>query len=115
VGKIILRLYVLLIAAILLLQVYFFVQKWWWIDHNPISTSFIRERLAEFRETVPDAQLQFTWVSYARISNNPKRVIFAAEDANFFEHDGVDWNALQKAYEKNEKKGQVVRGGSTIT
>ena len=115
VGKIILRLCMLLIAAILLLQVYFFVQIWWWVDHNPSSTSFMRERLSELRETVPDAQLQFKWVPYARISSNLKRAIIAAEDANFSEHDGVDWNALQKAYEKNEKKGKVVRGGSTIT
>ncbi|WP_395823174.1 monofunctional biosynthetic peptidoglycan transglycosylase [Collimonas sp.] len=115
VGKIILRLRMLLIAAILLLQVYFFVQIWWWVDHNPSSTSFMRQRLSELCETVPEAQLQFKWVPYARISNNLKRAIIAAEDANFSEHDGVDWNALQKAYEKNEKKGKVVRGGSTIT
>ena len=44
-----------------------------------------------------------------------KRAIIAAEDANFAEHDGVDWEALQKAYEKNAKKGKVVSGGSTIT
>ncbi|AMP03301.1 monofunctional biosynthetic peptidoglycan transglycosylase [Collimonas pratensis] len=115
VGKIFLRLCLLLIAAVLLLQVYFFVQIWWWVDHNPSSTSFMRHRLSELQETVPDAQLQFKWIPYTRISSNLKRAIIASEDANFSEHDGVDWDALEQAYEKNTKKGKVVRGGSTIT
>ena len=66
-------------------------------------------------EKNPKAQLQHKWVPYDRISNNLKRAIIASEDANFSEHDGVDWDALQKAYEKNTKKGKVVAGGSTIT
>jgi len=115
VGKLVLRLCMLLIAAVLLLQLYFFLQIGWWVDHNPSSTSFMRHRLSELQETVPDAQLQFKWVPYSRISNNLKRAIIASEDANFSEHDGVDWDALQQAYEKNTKKGKVVRGGSTIT
>ena len=44
-----------------------------------------------------------------------KRAVIASEDANFSDHDGVDWEALQKAYEKNNKKHKVVGGGSTIT
>ncbi|HEY5800825.1 MAG TPA: monofunctional biosynthetic peptidoglycan transglycosylase, partial [Burkholderiaceae bacterium] len=52
---------------------------------------------------------------YASISRNLKRAVIASEDANFSEHEGVDWDALQKAYESNSKKGKVVRGGSTIT
>ncbi|MFC5476169.1 monofunctional biosynthetic peptidoglycan transglycosylase [Paraherbaspirillum soli] len=115
VGKLLLRLFMLLIAAILLLQLYFFVQIWWWVDHNPDSTSFMRQQLSVLQETHPNAQLQFKWVPYARISSNLKRAIIASEDANFSEHDGIDWNALEKAYEKNTKKGKVVRGGSTIT
>ena len=115
VGKLVLRLCMLLIAAVLLLQLYFFLQIGWWVDHNPSSTSFMRHRLSELHETVPDAQLQFKWVPYSRISNNLKRAIIASEDANFSEHDGIDWDALQQAYEKNTKKGKVVRGGSTIT
>jgi monofunctional biosynthetic peptidoglycan transglycosylase len=46
------------------------------------------------------------WVPYNRISNNLKRAVIASEDANFSEHDGVDWEALQKAYERNNKKPQ---------
>jgi monofunctional biosynthetic peptidoglycan transglycosylase len=54
-------------------------------------------------------------VPYARISQNLKRAIIASEDANFSEHDGVDWDALEKAFERNDKRGKVTHGGSTIT
>jgi monofunctional biosynthetic peptidoglycan transglycosylase len=39
----------------------------------------------------------------------------AAEDANFMEHEGFDWDAIQRAYAQNLKKGRVVAGGSTIS
>jgi monofunctional biosynthetic peptidoglycan transglycosylase len=106
---------VLPVMLVLLLQLYFFVQIWWWVDHNPASTSFMRHQLTLLQEKNPKAQLQFKWVPYNRISNNLKRAIIASEDSNFSEHEGVDWDALQKAYEKNTKKGKVVAGGSTIT
>lgn len=113
--KIFLWLIVAPIAILLAVQLYFFVQIWWWVDHNPESTSFMNRQLAILREKDPKAQLKHTWVPYNRISNNLKRAIIAAEDAQFSEHEGVDWEAMQKAYEKNLKKGKVVAGGSTIT
>jgi len=113
--KLFLWLIVLPVTLLFLLQLYFFVQIWWWVDHNPDSTSFMRQQLSLLQEKNPKAQLQFKWVPYNRISNNLKRAIIASEDSNFSEHEGVDWDALQKAYEKNTKKGKVVAGGSTIT
>lgn len=103
------------LLLVLLLQLYFFVQIWWWVDHNPQSTSFMHQRLAALQEKTPDAQLQYRWVPYQRISSNLKRAIISSEDASFSEHQGVDWQALEKAYEKNQKRGKVVAGGSTIT
>lgn len=103
------------LALLLLLQLYFFMAIWWWVDHNPSSTSFMRRQLSVMQEKNPNAVLQHKWVPYDRISNNLKRAIIASEDANFSEHEGVDWEALQKAYEKNSRKGKVVAGGSTIT
>lgn len=103
------------IAIVLILQVYFFLQIGWWVDHNPDATSFMRQQLSVLQGKNPNAKLQYKWTSYNRISNNLKRAIIASEDSNFSEHEGVDWEALQKAYEKNIKKGKVVAGGSTIT
>lgn len=115
VGKLVWRLLLIAIAAILALQLYFFAQIWWWVDHNPSSTSFMRHQLSVLQETDPNIRLQYTWVPYNRISANLKRAIIVSEDANFSEHEGVDWDALEKAYEKNNKKGKITAGGSTIT
>jgi monofunctional biosynthetic peptidoglycan transglycosylase len=103
------------VVIMLALQAYFFVQIWWWVDHNPESTSFMRRQLSVLRDKNPDTRLKHKWVPYNRISNNLKRAIIAAEDSNFSGHEGVDWEAMQKAWEKNTKKGKVVAGGSTIT
>ena len=103
------------LLLVLLLQMYFCLQIWWWVDHNPANTSFMRHQLTLLQEKNAKAELKQKWVPYARISNNIKRAIITAEDTTFSEHDGVDWEALQKAYQKNAKKGKVVSGGSTIT
>lgn len=102
-------------ALLLLIQLYFFVQIVWWTKFNPSSTSFMRQQLAELQKKNPKATLKHQWVPYKRISNNLKRAVIASEDSNFSEHEGVDWDALMKAYEKNTRKGKVVSGGSTIT
>lgn len=103
------------LAIVLLVQLYFLAQIWWWVDHNPGMTSFMSQQQEAIQAKNPKANIQQLWVPYARISNNLKRAIIASEDANFSDHEGVDWEALQKAYEKNSKKHKVVSGGSTIT
>mgnify|MGYP003507915514 CR=1 FL=1 len=52
---------------------------------------------------------------YAKISAQLKRAVVAAEDDKFIDHEGFDWEGIQKAMEKNQKKGKVVAGGSTIS
>ena len=103
------------ILVVMAIQLYFLVQIWWWVDHNPSSTSFMDRQLSLLQEKNPKAQLKHKWVPYNRISNHLKRAIIPAEDSNFSDHEGVDWEAMQKAFEKNTKKGKVVAGGSTIT
>lgn len=104
-----------LFIAVLLYQVWIYAHIWWWVDHNPSSTAFIEARMAELRAIRPDARLQQQWVPYARISGQLKRALVAAEDAKFLDHEGFDWEGIQKAYEKNLKKGKIVAGGSTIS
>jgi monofunctional biosynthetic peptidoglycan transglycosylase len=113
--KVFLWLLIAPIVIVLAIQAYFFIQIWLWVDHNPDSSSFMREQLSVLRDKNPNARLKHKWVPYNRISNHLKRAIIAAEDSNFSEHEGVDWEAMQKAWEKNTKKGKVVAGGSTIT
>ena len=87
----------------------------WWKFVNPSTTSFMSLRLDELREKDPRAGLKQQWVPYERISANLKRAVVAAEDAKFSEHEGFDWEGIQKALEKNQKKGRIVAGGSTIS
>ncbi|MEO8407729.1 MAG: monofunctional biosynthetic peptidoglycan transglycosylase [Oxalobacteraceae bacterium] len=103
------------VLLIVLLQLYYFAQIGLWVVFNPSSTSFMHAQLAQLQEKNPGATLKQQWVPYARISNKLKRAIIISEDALFAEHQGVDWDALEKAYEKNNRKGRVVAGGSTIT
>ncbi|WP_151445444.1 monofunctional biosynthetic peptidoglycan transglycosylase [Lacisediminimonas profundi] len=113
--KLLLLLIVTAFAAVFCIQLYYFLQIGWWVNHNPSSTSFMDHQLQLLRKKNPKARLQHQWVPYDRISVHLKRAIIASEDANFSGHEGVDWNAMQKAWQKNTRKGRVVSGGSTIT
>ena len=87
----------------------------WWRYVDPGQTRFMAQRLDELREKSPKAQLRHTWVPYGKISIQLKRAVVAAEDDKFIDHEGFDWEGIQKALEKNQKKGKVVAGGSTIS
>ena len=102
-------------AIFLAVQLSFLVRIWWWRDHNPGTTAFMEASLERMRAKKPDAKLAHTWVPYEKISANLKRAIVAAEDARFTEHEGFDWEAIDKALEKNRKKGKIVAGASTIS
>lgn len=109
------RLLLALIGLVLLYQLWFFGWVLYWKWSNPDMTSFMEIRLSELRQKQPKAELQKQWVPYERISPHLKRAIIAAEDGTFARHAGFDWNGIQKAMERNEKKGRFVAGGSTIT
>src|SRR5262245_45915164 len=87
----------------------------WYRYYPPGETAFMAERMAEARAKNPKTTLRYRWVPYTRISTNLKRAIVVAEDAKFVDHDGFDWDGIEKAIEKNRRKGQIVAGGSTIT
>lgn len=105
----------LALALLVLLQLWYlgWVLVYKWID--PGSTAFMDRELAALQEKNPKARLKHQWVDYSRISNQLKRAVITAEDAKFNEHEGVDWDAIGKAYETNLKRGKQAKGGSTIT
>lgn len=102
-------------VLLLVYQLWIFAHVLWWIKYNPSTSAFMETRLEIMQDSNPDAELQYSWVPYAKISNNLKRALIASEDANFVDHEGFDWEGIQKAYEKNMKKGRIVAGGSTIS
>ncbi len=101
--------------AVVVVNVWFAAQILWWRTHPVGETSFMAYRMDELHAKSPRARLQYTWVPYARISNHLKRAMVAAEDAKFVDHEGFDWEGIELALAKNQKKGRVVAGGSTIT
>jgi len=114
-GRWVARALVALVVLFVLVQAWFAAQVLWYRLQPPRETAFMAQRLAELREKDPKATIKFQWVPYARISTHLKRAVIAAEDAKFLEHEGFDWEGIAKAREKNERKGRVVAGGSTIT
>jgi monofunctional biosynthetic peptidoglycan transglycosylase len=115
VGHLLKRTIIALILFILVYQVWLLGNVLWWKWINPSTTSFMSLRLHELREKDPQAKLQYIWVPYERISVSLKRAVIAAEDDKFVDHEGFDWEGMQKALEKNQRKGKSVAGGSTIS
>jgi monofunctional biosynthetic peptidoglycan transglycosylase len=59
--------------------------------------------------------LRWTPVPIARISRAMQRAVIVAEDARFFEHEGIDVEALRDALDENLEQRRIVLGGSTIS
>ena len=107
---------VFVVFLILAYQLWIFAHVWWYVENNPRATAFMEQRLVLLQEKMgEDAALKHRWVPYEKISINLKRALVAAEDAKFLAHDGFDIEGIEQALKKNEKKGKVVAGGSTIS
>ncbi len=106
---------VIFIGLLFVYQLWIFLHICWWIKFNPSSSAFMEDRLEVMQEKNPDIELRYKWVDYPKISMNLKRAVVASEDSKFLDHEGFDWEGIQKAYEKNLKKGKIVAGGSTIS
>ncbi len=105
----------ILVIAAFAVQAWYYAHVLWWRSDQPAASAFMEARLERLREKDPKAKLAQQWAPYERISPQLKRAVVAAEDAKFVDHEGFDWEAISKAIEKNEKKGRVVAGASTIS
>jgi monofunctional biosynthetic peptidoglycan transglycosylase len=124
---------VLVVLAGCALEVFFVARIALAATVDPQSTTFQRSEAFRIRREKGQLRWSQEWVPYARISENLKRAVIASEDDSFANHDGVDWEALEKAWEKNQKaeeraakqqararpnapaKPVKIVGGSTIT
>jgi len=104
-----------LFLIFVLYQLWLFAHICWWVKFDPSSSAFMTDRLEVMQDSDPRAKLKHKWVPYKNISANLKRALIAAEDAKFVDHEGFDWEGIQKAYAKNMKQGKIVAGGSTIS
>jgi monofunctional biosynthetic peptidoglycan transglycosylase len=82
---------------------------------RPSTTAFMEQRKAKLRSEGKSDDLEWKWVSYGRIAPSLRRAVLVAEDDAFYEHEGVDVEAMKDAFERNWKSGKIRAGGSTIT
>jgi monofunctional glycosyltransferase len=121
------RLLGLLAICLLALQLTFVLRVALMIVVDPQSTTF--QRSEAWRLLVEKQRILWSqqWVPDARIGSTLKRAVIASEDAGFAEHSGVEWEAIEKAWNRNQRvqarvaanpKAQAqakVVGGSTIS
>jgi len=123
----VLRWLLLVLVAGLALQVFFLARIAVMTRVAPESTAFERSQAWRIASTQDRLRWRQDWVPYSQISNHLKRAVIASEDDIFAQHDGVQWDAIEKAWAKNAKaellasknaQGKAaakVVGGSTIT
>ena len=104
-----------LVFAFSLTQLWYFSQILYWSRFEPEASAFMERRLELLQKKDPRARLRHQWVPYESISVHLKRAVVSAEDDKFLDHEGFDWDAIQKAMAKNEQRGKVVAGASTIS
>jgi monofunctional glycosyltransferase len=88
----------LLLLAVLALQLYFAARVALMTVVNPLSTTYER---SELWRVWPAKPWQQAWVSLEAISAKLQQAVIAAEDANFADHSGVEWEAMEKAWDRN--------------
>lgn len=84
-------------------------------NNNPQVTAMMQQRASEAQSDDRPVIREQNWVPYERISSNLVRALLAGEDQKFFDHEGFDWEELQKALEKDWEEKKFERGGSTIS
>lgn len=114
----------LLLCAALVLQVFFVLRiaVMAWVD--PESTSVQRSEAWQLLRSDQPWHWRQQWVAYGQISPHLKRAVIASEDDGFSNHEGVEWSAMEQAWQRNSRaqakaeqsnKPVRLRGGSTIT
>lgn len=87
-----------------------FIFKWIPVPFTPLMIT----RIIEFKLNGKDAIYSHNWVPLEDISPNLQKAVIASEDGNFLKHNGFDFEAIQKAF-NNNNKGRKLKGGSTIS
>ena len=119
----------LVLVAGLALQLFFIGRIALMSVVDPQSTAFQRSEAWRIANTGALRWRQ-DWRDYDQIADHLKRAVIAAEDDSFASHEGVDWDAIERAWERNAQAEEAaaqraaqnkparplrIRGGSTIT
>lgn len=125
------RLAALLLLCFLALQAALMLRIALMAAWDPRSTAFQRSEAWRLLSAPGPLRWRQAWVPYEAISPHLKRAVIASEDAGFVEHSGIEWDAIERAWERNlqaqaraerRQAAQPARpvtvklvGGSTIT
>jgi monofunctional glycosyltransferase len=128
-----LRYLLLLVLAFAALQLFFVLRMACMLVLDPQSTAFERSQAWQLlTKPAHSFQWQQQWLPYEQLGDKLKRAVIASEDSDFIYHGGVEWDAIEKAWQHNAKasqaaaqnpsskrkgksKGPKIMGGSTIT
>ncbi len=130
--KPLLRWVLLVVLALCTLELFFVARIAAMVVIDPQSSAFQRSEAWRITHEKGSLRWRQEWVPYAQMSEHLKRAVIASEDDGYADHDGVDWDAVEKAWAKNSRaeelaeqraaaaRGRDVRaakviGGSTIT
>lgn len=111
-------------AALILLVVYFSVDVGRYFiypnvadlkKNRPNKTAFMEYREKVWQKEGKNKKARSVWVPLSKISPYVMKAVIIAEDDKFWSHEGFDFDAMQKALEKDIKKKKLHAGGSTIS
>lgn len=106
----------IILAALFLLSYFLFMPDISRLrKENPAKTSFMEHREREWKEKGKKLRINQQWVPLSRISSYLIKAVLIAEDDKFWRHEGFDYEAIQKALEKDIKAKKFKLGGSTIS
>jgi monofunctional glycosyltransferase len=106
-GRGLRRLALLVVVSFVALQLYFLARIAVMAIVDPQSTTFQRSEAWRLSLDARPHGWRQQWTDYPAISAHLKRAVIAAEDSGFTEHSGVEWDALEKAWERNERADQL--------
>ncbi len=84
-------------------------------SQNPKTTALIDQRQREAQGSGKEFKVRQTWVGFDSMPVLLKETVRVAEDARFYEHEGIDYEEMNEAVKKNIEQGRWARGASTIT
>ncbi len=97
------RLIVLVLLSAVALQLYFLLRVAMMLVIDPQSTTFQRSEIRRLLGEQHKVAWSQQWVPHERISDNLKRAVIASEDASFVDHSGIEWDAIERAWERNQR------------
>ena len=98
-----LRALALLLLSLVALQVAFLLRIALMLVLDPQSTTFQRSEMSRLLADKGGIAWTQQWVDNERIAATLKRAVVASEDAGFVEHGGVEWDAIEQAWGKNQR------------